>query len=32
MDELQHMVETHELNEDQIACFVKVCRYLKEHP
>ncbi len=32
MDELQHMVDTHELNEDQIACFVKVCRYLKEHP
>ncbi len=29
MDELQHMVETKELNEDQIACFKKVCRYLE---
>ena len=28
MDELKHMVETHELNEDQIACFQKVCDYI----
>ena len=25
MDELKHMVATGELNEDQIACFNKVC-------
>ena len=29
MNELQHMVEIKELNDDQIACFVKVCNYLK---
>ncbi len=28
MDELKHMVEIHELNDDQIACFIKVCDYL----
>ena len=28
MDELKHMVETHELNDDQISCFIKVCDYL----
>ena len=28
MDELKHMVETHELNKDQIECFIKVCDYL----
>jgi len=28
MDELEDMVKTHELNDDQIACFVKVCDYL----
>ncbi len=28
MDELKHMVDTKELNDDQIACFVKVCNYL----
>ena len=28
MDELKHMVEIHELNDDQIECFVKVCDYL----
>ena len=28
MDELKHMVDTHELNEDQISCFIKVCDYL----
>ena len=29
MDELNHMVETNELNADQIACFVKVCKFLE---
>lgn len=29
MDELKRMVETHELNDDQIECFVKVCKYLE---
>ena len=28
MDELKHMVKIKELNEDQIACFNKVCNYL----
>jgi 8-oxo-dGTP pyrophosphatase MutT (NUDIX family) len=28
MDELNHMVETKELNENQISCFKKVCDYL----
>lgn len=28
MDELNHMVDTHELNDDQISCFIKVCDYL----
>ncbi|MBR3161340.1 MAG: NUDIX domain-containing protein [Bacilli bacterium] len=28
MDELNYMVDTKELNEDQIACFVKVCKYI----
>lgn len=28
MNELEDMVKTHELNDDQIACFVKVCDYL----
>ena len=28
MDELKHMVDTHELNDNQISCFVKVCDYL----
>ena len=28
MDELNHMVETGELNENQISCFIKVCDYL----
>ena len=30
MDELKSMVESGELNEDQIACFNKVCNYLNE--
>ena len=28
MDELRHMVDIGDLNEDQIACFNKVCNYL----
>ena len=28
MNELKHMVSTNELNEDQIACFEKVCKFL----
>lgn len=28
MSELKHMVETNELNENQISCFIKVCNYL----
>lgn len=31
MDELEDMVKTHELNDDQIACFVKVCDYLSNN-
>ncbi len=27
MEELKHMVEVGELNEDQIACFVKACNF-----
>ena len=30
MDELNKMVETKELNEDQIACFKKVCNFLEK--
>ncbi len=30
MEELKHMVETNELNEDQIACFTKVCNYIEK--
>lgn len=30
MDELYKMVETKELNENQIACFKKVCDYIKK--
>ena len=29
MSELQQMVKTHELNDDQISCFIKVCNYLE---
>ena len=29
MDELKHMVDTHELNDNQISCFIKVCDYIK---
>jgi len=28
MEELQHMVDIKELNDDQISCFIKVCDYL----
>lgn len=31
IDELKHMVETKELNENQISCFVKVCEFLKQN-
>ena len=31
MDELKHMVTTHELNDNQISCFIKVCNYLDNH-
>ena len=30
IEELKHMVETKELNKDQIECFIKVCEYLGE--
>lgn len=29
MDELKHMVDIGEINEDQIACFNKACKYLE---
>lgn len=29
MKELKHMVETGELNDNQIACFIKVCKYIE---
>ncbi len=31
MDELKQMVETKELNEDQIACFNKVCKFMEKN-
>ena len=31
MDELKSMVDSGELNEDQIACFNKVCNYLNNN-
>ena len=31
MAELKSMVDSKELNEDQIACFVKVCKYLEKN-
>ena len=30
MDELNNMVDTNELNEDQISCFKKVCDFLNK--
>ena len=31
MDELNNMVKTKELNEDQISCFIKICNYLEKN-
>lgn len=31
MEKLKHMVETKELNENQISCFIKVCNYLENN-
>lgn len=31
MEDLEHMVETKELNEDQISCFKKVCKFLENN-
>lgn len=31
MEELRHMVDTKELNENQISCFVKVCDFLNKY-
>lgn len=31
MDELNKMVESKELNDDQIACFIKVCNYINKN-
>ena len=31
MDELKDMVKSGELNENQISCFIKVCKYLDEN-
>ncbi len=31
MDELKSMVDSGELNEDQIVCFNKVCNYLNNN-
>ncbi len=31
MDELKHMVNIHELNNNQISCFIKACDYLKKN-
>ena len=31
IDELKNMVRTKELNEDQISCFIKVCKFLEEN-
>ena len=30
MQELKHMVETGELNDNQIACFLKVCKFIEK--
>ena len=30
MEELQHMVDKNELNENQISCFIKVCKFLEQ--
>lgn len=31
MDELRHMVDIKELNENQISCFIKVCKFLNDN-
>lgn len=31
MEELKHMVNINELNEDQISCFIKVCKFLENN-
>ena len=31
MEELKHMVDINELNENQISCFIKVCNFLKSN-
>ena len=31
MEELQHMVDINELNENQISCFVKICKFLENN-
>ena len=31
IEELKGMVETKELNEDQIACFIKACKYIENN-
>ena len=32
MEELRHMVDIKELNENQISCFIKVCKFLIDNP
>lgn len=32
MDELRHMVDIKELDENQISCFIKVCKFLIDNP
>ena len=31
MDELHHMVDNGELNNNQISCFIKVCEFLEQN-
>ena len=31
MEELKQMVDRNELNENQISCFIKVCKFLREY-
>ena len=31
IDELKHMVELNKLNENQISCFIKVCKFLEQN-
>ena len=32
MEELKHMVDIKELNDNQMSCFIKVCRFLIDNP